>query len=219
MTGCGTSSSRSTATSTCERSLRRSPRWMTRCRAGEHGRPDMKARRTIVNTRAYDQAHLSAEVARLVPVLAAEGRASAKRSQAHRRSDIITTTFCPICGGNKLPRSRRCADCRDSAMRNYSAAARAAGYSGSLGRYGAARSLSVAPPVPVSEATAANSSTTTQHRTRGVGTNRVQPWGRHLLIDGVWIKESDTPEGMERQETDRAAIARLSELGRARRRV
>jgi hypothetical protein len=52
-----------------------------------------------------------------------------------------------------------------------------------------------------------------------------QPWKRHVLIDGawvresdvlidgVWVKESDTPAGKARQATDDAAIEVLRQTG------
>jgi hypothetical protein len=152
----------------------------------------MTARQTIIHVRG-GRTDLSAEVASLLPSAAARGRSAAKKATSAK------TTFCPICGGNKLKDSARCGSCRDAAVRRV-------GH-----RTGASRSL-------LGEAIARDNPNpgdpkvdgpTWSHRAKGDGAVRVQPWERKVLVDGKWMRESDTPDGQERRETDDEAVRRL----------
>ncbi len=172
---------------------------------GAAGRPDMTARQTVVRVRG-DETALAAEVASLLP----SQMGQARRSIAVTVRRGIRTTFCPICGGNKGKSAARCGDCRDRANREYAAKARAAGHK-SAGRRGAARSL-------VGEAIARDNpdhgdyqpqAPTWSRRVRGEGHAIRQKWDRKVLVNGVWVSESQTPEGVERTKTDDEAVRRL----------
>lgn len=74
-----------------------------------------RAGQTIVVVR-NDEAHLATDVAAALPIAAARARA------ANRRADVRDwrrpgARICPICGGDKTSKARRCAKCRDAAMR------------------------------------------------------------------------------------------------------
>ena len=145
-----------------------------------------RARRTLVVTRGFDQTHLSAEVASLLPSLAAEARVAvskASKQGRHRPS----ATFCPMCHGTKTVAARRCHKCRDEAMSRGAGEARAHGKH-SMGRHHAARSL--VEPAPTNER-AADPYLTTQHAGRGGRPGTKPPWKRHVLIDGRWTEAPD----------------------------
>ena len=162
------------------------------------------ARQTIINVRS-GQTYLSAEVAALLPNAASVGRQACARSQARRHTDAIKTTFCPVCGGDKLTSSMRCQNCRNAAI----SADRARGGSGFAGsaRHNVGRAIGAAhpdrPTAPLPNAPSHSS------RVHGNGRSIVQAWRRMVMLDGKWIAEADTPEGRERAVTDALALRRL----------
>ena len=151
-----------------------------------------------VVTRQTDQTGLANEVSALLPGLAAKGRAKSAAQVAPSRS-----SFCPTCGGSKGKGAVRCAKCRDDLMRRAAAAARANGHK-SLGRRAAATYVPTnapdAPPL------ADSLSPTGSRRVIGEGRPVRQPWARHVLVNGLWVRQ---PVDTEAQDADRDAIARL----------
>lgn len=153
----------------------------------------MTARQTIIHVRG-GQTDLSAEVASLLPSEMARAHKSVQRSTSTR------TTFCPICGGNKKKTSMRCATCRDAAIRR-------TGH-----RSGAARGLiheAIVRDNP-SPGDAKIDGPTWSHRAKGDGVLRVQAWDRKILVDGKWVSERDTPDGIERRQSADEALRRLA---------
>lgn len=127
---------------------------------------------------------LGSEVASLLP---SESK-RARDSLADARSKGVRTTFCPICGGNKLKSSLRCAACRNRAMHDdVQRAARAGLHFG--GRLSAAKAL-IADAIIRDAPGSGHMPLESSYHVHTAGHNRVQAWERKVLVDGQWIPES-----------------------------
>lgn len=159
----------------------------------------MPAAHTVFRVRS-EQTDLAAGVASVIrPDDLDRARKQAARG---RKTGTVRTTFCPICGADKGKTSSRCGSCfRDAMARGHS---RLAGAKALVG-------IAITRDNP-SHGDYQPAGLTSSRRVRGEGHVHVQAWDRKILIDGVWVAESQTPEGIERKRTDDDALRRLESI-------